>query len=165
MLSMTFDVSGVNELQSKMMLALTALKNRTKPHTKARDYMKQRWTVNFDSQGSIYGKWRPMAAFTIEFHGPGILLNRTGNLRSGFLAQAASPTELSTDATIWNFRNSPYYLFPNAFGNPNVSSFAKIHGLGPVPARRLWGINGADEAKLKEIFEDYCNEVIARYLG
>lgn len=165
MLTFTFDISGVQELSRKMLQALNALRNRKEPHTKARDYMKQRWTVNFDSQGSIYGKWRPMAAFTIMFHGPGTLLNRTGTLRSGFLSQAASPTELSTDATVWNFRNSPYYLFPNAFGNPNNSSFAKLHGLGPVPARRLWGINGADEAQLKIIFEDYVNKVIARYLG
>jgi hypothetical protein len=165
MLIITYDVSGLESFERKMELAMRDLHDRRKPHVTARDYMKRRWAVNFDSQGSIYGKWRPMAAFTIMWHGPGTLLNRTGKLRSGFMAQAASPTQLTNDATVWEFVKNPHYLFAQHFGNANRSAFAREHGLGPVPARRIWGINGEDEDHLRQVFDDYCRFVIQKYLG
>ena len=130
MLTFTFDVTGVDNLERKMQLAMRDLHNRIKPHTTARDYMKRRWAVNFDSQGSIYGKWRPMAAFTIMYHGPGTLLNRTGTLRSGFLSQAGSPTELSNDATVWQFVKNPYYLFRKHLVTQTKAHSLDYMGLG-----------------------------------
>ncbi len=164
-MTITFDTKGFDELAKKLQLANTALHNRKKPHQKARDYMSKRWRMNFNSEGAIYGAWQPLAPWTLWYHGPHKPLKVSGTLQSGFFAQAGAPTTLSASQTIWVFQRNPIYLFAQAFGNKNTSSFAKFWGLGPVPARKLWGINGEDEEQLRVIFDHYCQEVIARYLG
>jgi phage gpG-like protein len=144
----------------------SALARRQSPHRKIRDRMVERWAINFDSEGGQYSAlWPEHKDSTIDLWGPpNKMLNRTGALRAGFIAQAKTPT-IAPDATRWNFQAKPAYLFAQHFGRPDNKLFNPNGANAPIPARPIWGIDNEDAEMAKEELEKYVDEVIAKHFS
>jgi hypothetical protein len=136
-------------------------RDRRRPHDEIKKWMVTRWLDNFSSKGDIYGSW---PGNSTNWPPPGDTLLNTGGTLASFTRQNKAGV-VTTDATIWNFRNEgggarggPYPVSHHTgYANP-------IPNWAAIPARILWAVNGDDEAKSAQILEDYLADRI-RDLG
>lgn len=146
----------LQRLIASLQQADSSLEDRETPHERIRDYQKNEWVVNFDSEGSILsGGWQELSDRWAEQRGSyHPILKISGDMRSNVIDQIER-ADIGTDATNWNFVNEPpnypvthHLAVPSAFNNP---------------ARPIWVVNGTHEARWGEIMEEYVDEVIARF--
>lgn len=151
---------GADRTMQKLIAVERALENRREPHDDTRTYFSQRWEENFDSQGGVYEKWQGLSPATVKErnalgYGDGPILVRSGATRTHFLDQAQS-ADVTESATTWDFASgNPPWMFTHHFG------FEKIRP--GVPPRPMWDMNDEDGREVWEIFDDFVDEVIARY--
>lgn len=152
----------LSEVSRRGRNAKRRLMNRSTPLNEAKDYMVQRWDVNFDGHGSIYGAWPELnEEWTVAERGSSApILVRTGSLWTHFMEQnedgVVDPTSI-----VWEFNNAdPAFTVSHNDGYPNP-----IAGHNPIPPRKLWDFNSEDEAHIQNIFEVWCSQVIDQEFG
>lgn len=154
---------GLEQTARKLQRVQQELQDRSKPHKDIRTRMVWRWSVNFDSEGGMYGDWPPLSYWTErdrERHGyppKGPKLKRTGALRSGFIRQAKDGV-VTRDATRWNFQRQPIYLYIQHFGGLTRGRYK-----ARIPSRPIWGLNETDERMARDLMEEYVDSVIAKH--
>lgn len=157
--------ADIRKYLTKLRLMDKDLQNRTRPHRQFRESMVKRWAVNFDTQGGEYDAWEPTHQATIDIHGaPKQTLSRSGALRAGFIT-AARGGQVKQNVTLWNFGNAnPIYIRKMHFGDPvNDTAFARARHLGPIPSRKLWGLDAKDGDTAEKIFDEYVTSVINKH--
>lgn len=165
MIRLYIDPSTFSELQrliAQFARVETELRDRRQAHEEMKDYQTQRWTDNYSGEGSIYGGWAALASSTLADRkrlgfGPGPILMRAGGTFSSFGSQNEAG-RVGADYTDWVFRNQPPN-YPVTF-DQGISSSAVPN----QPVRKLWDINGEDEARLVEIMDDYVDSVLAQLM-
>jgi phage gpG-like protein len=168
MIELRIDASTTRQLRSlltKLRKADEALKHRKPVHQRIKQLMTRRWTVNFNSQGGMYGDWAPLRPMTMRirqeegYGGTGPKLLRTGTLRGGFISQAKGG-KVTDNATEWNFQRNPIYLYIHHFGGANRGLGGRF---GPIPSRPIWGLNETDERMSHDEMEKYVDKIIAKH--
>lgn len=156
-------LAQVRRLRQDAASVFRELRNRAKPLREVKERQINRWAVNFDSQGAIYGPWpalRPRWAGTNETVSDGPMLVRSGRLQSWF-HKSNKKGVVSNQAVTWNFA---------ATGNKD-GSYAVFHDLGsrnvPAnsynPSRRLWDLNDEDEEAIADIMDDWADRILSAY--
>ena len=142
----------ITEAIAKLVAFKADAEDRSRPHEEIKQWMVTRWQDNFASKGGIYGGW---AANSADWPPSGDTLLNTGGTLASFTRQNEAGV-VTTDATTWTFRNEgggirggPYPVSHHT-GYPNPISDRRA-----IPARILWDVNGTDEAKSRQIMEDY----------
>ncbi len=156
-------IAQLRRLRQDTASVLRQLRNRTEPLRKVKTRQIQRWALNFDSQGAIYGPWpalRPRWVGVGNYVSEGPMLVRDGALQSWF-NKSNKKGVVSNQAVTWNFVGT---------GNKD-GSYAVFHDLGsrnvPArtynPSRRLWDLNDEDEEAIADIMDDWADRILSAY--
>ena len=96
----------LSEVARRARVARGRFLRRNEPLERAKDYMVQRWDVNFSGQGSIYGDWPSLnESWTVAERGSSSpILVRTGGLWTHFTSQNEDGT-VDGQNVIWQFSN------------------------------------------------------------
>lgn len=148
-------INQIGEVARKARVARGRLTNRQEPLNRAKDYMVQRWDVNFSSQGGIYGGWPALSDWAAASQPRGPILVRTGALWAHF-AEENEAGQVDSSSVNWIMSNMDgAWTVSHHDGYPNP-----IQGLAPIPSRILWDFNGEDEDEIAQYFEEWLSREI-----
>ena len=97
-----FSIEGIPELDRILYETYEKLSNFKEPLQKASDLILKDVEVNFLTEGSLAGGWRPLARSTVEgrlrggFGGEHPILQRTGKLRKSFYSRVTNTKAVVT---------------------------------------------------------------------
>ena len=158
------DFKRIQRTKQKMERGLAKLEDRSDVMTKIKKRQIKRWENNFNTQGSIYTKWKDLAPSTRENRGrSAVVLNETGGLFQHFV-DINSKGEVGNDSVSWNIFNKRHGM------GGSKGTLVHQFGFGPkggfrshVPARPLWQFDQRDEDAGAKMIEDYVERILDQY--
>ena len=171
------DMNRIRQSARRLGRTIEKLEDRSDIMEKMKKRQVRRWETNFNTQGSIYGRWAPLSQFTISRRtiARGITPLRDRNTLYPHFTAMNEAGEVSNDAVNWNFRNKgrdgsfggAQNILTQHFGlrdnrgrplGPNVP-------MGPVPARTLWDFNEKDEDAGEKMLDQWVTRILNQFFG
>ena len=145
------------DVQRKLENVRKQLRNRYKPLTEVKRYINDRWVLNYEQRGRIYGLWKDLSDYSWRREGdppyaPPLI--HKGHMFADVQAQNEAGRVRQKEVR-WKFINRPpNYPLSHQFGwNPFYDQ----------PERIIWRVNDEDEEKTEDILRDWVRTIISRY--
>lgn len=133
-------------------------------------YLGDRWLTNFDTQGSIYGRWKENTQSTLQRKGPKPTLVDTETMRGHFIDDASQPDRRNKRSSVFIFNNDERYRFAQFGTRQTLHAHTLSKRLWETkfvsnraqhaPPRKLVDINSADRQRQVDIVRSHAQTFV-----